>query len=253
MTDTSKWSWLVRTLSIAFAGTAISALAWAQGREPFHLSIELVDPHAFRVCADPHNLPFSNEQGAGFENKLAELFADKLAKKLSYAWHPQATGFVRNTLGAHRCDVIMGYPQGDDLVQSTNPYYRTAYALIFKSGSDLEGISSLADERLKQKRIGVVAGTPPASYLAINGLLAKMKPYALMVDTRFDSSAEAMVKDLKARRDRCRCVVGSDGRFLCPAGQSIDASRAALEGDGRAAPSLSHRHGRTSLRPELEA
>ncbi len=197
MTDTGKWSWMVRALSIAFAGTAISALAWAEGREPFHLSIELVDPHAFRVCADPHNLPFSNEQGAGFENKLAELFAEKLSKKLSYAWHPQATGFVRNTLGAHRCDVIMGYPQGDDLVQSTNPYYRTAYALIFKSGSDLEGISSLADERLKQKRIGVVAGTPPASYLAVNSLLGKMKPYALMVDTRFDSSAEAMVKDLK--------------------------------------------------------
>jgi ABC-type amino acid transport substrate-binding protein len=92
----------------------------------------------------------------------------------------------------------MGFPQGDDLVQSTNPYYRTAYALIFKAGSDLDGISSLADERLKQKRIGVVAGTPPASYLAANGLLAKMKPYALMIDTRFDSSAEAMVKDLKA-------------------------------------------------------
>lgn len=198
MIDTGNWGWTVRALCIALAGTVISALAWAEGREPFNLSIELVDPNVFRVCADPHNLPFSNEQGAGFENKLAVLFAEKLSKNLSYAWHPQATGFVRNTLSAYRCDVIMGFPQGDDLVQSTNPYYRTAYALIFKAGSDLEGISSLADERLKQKRIGVVAGTPPASYLAANGLLAKMKPYALMIDTRFDSSAEAMVKDLKA-------------------------------------------------------
>jgi ABC-type amino acid transport substrate-binding protein len=92
----------------------------------------------------------------------------------------------------------MGFPQGDDLVQGTNPYYRTAYAFIFKPGSDLEGIDQISDERLKAKRIGIVAGTPAATYLAINGLLARAKPYALMVDTRIDSSAEAMVKDLKS-------------------------------------------------------
>ena len=127
------------------------------------LSIELVDPNVLRVCADPHNLPFSNEKGEGFENKLAELFAEKLSKKLAYTWFPQATGFVRNTLGAHRCDVIMGFPQGDDLAQSTNPYYRTAYALVFKAGSGLDGVTTLADARLKDKRIGIVAGTPPAT------------------------------------------------------------------------------------------
>jgi quinoprotein dehydrogenase-associated probable ABC transporter substrate-binding protein len=158
----------------------------------------LVDPKVLRVCADPHNLPFSNEKGEGFENKLAELFAAKLDKSLAYAWFPQATGFVRQTLGAHRCDVIMGFPQGDDLVQGTNPYYRTAYAFIFKPGSDLEGIETISDPRLKSKRIGIVAGTPAATYLALNGLLGQAKPYALMIDTRVDSSAEAMVRDLKA-------------------------------------------------------
>ena len=85
------------------------------------LSIELVDPKMLRVCADPRNLPFSNEKGEGFENKLAELFADKLQKKLDYMYFPQATGFVRMTLGAHRCDVIMGFPQGDELVQAPIP------------------------------------------------------------------------------------------------------------------------------------
>src|SRR5215813_14224754 len=90
------------------------------------LSIELVDPKVLRICADPRNLPFSNEKGEGFENKLGELFADKLQKKLDYMFFPQATGFVRMTLGAHRCDVIMGFPQGDDLAQGTNPYYRTS-------------------------------------------------------------------------------------------------------------------------------
>src|SRR5580693_2293827 len=123
--------------------------------EGLDLSIELVDPKVLRVCADPRNLPFSNEKGEGFENKLAELFAAKLQKKLGYMYFPQATGFVRMTLGAHRCDVIMGFPQGDDLVQGTNPYYRTAYAMVTKPGSGLEVIATLGDERLKGKRIGI--------------------------------------------------------------------------------------------------
>lgn len=185
-----------------FAVLALCALSssatWAQGRDTPELSIELIDPKVLRVCADPHNLPFSNEKGEGLENKLAELFAAKLGKTLAYTYFPQATGFVRMTLGSHRCDVIMGFPQGDDLVQSTNPYYRTAYALIYKAGGDLEGLDRLSDERLKQKRIGIVAGTPAATYLAVNSLLARAKPYALMVDTRIDSSAEAMINDLKS-------------------------------------------------------
>ena len=162
------------------------------------LSVELVDPKVFRVCADPSNLPFSNQKGEGFENKLAEFFADKLHKELAYAWFPQATGFVRNTLGAHRCDVIMGFAQGDELVQNTNPYYRTAYALVFKPDSGLDDVDTLSDERLKGKRIGIVAGTPPATYMAMNGLMGRAKPYPLMIDTRVDSSAAAMMRDLTA-------------------------------------------------------
>jgi quinoprotein dehydrogenase-associated probable ABC transporter substrate-binding protein len=160
------------------------------------LSIELVDPKVLRVCADPRNLPFSNEKGEGFENKLAELFAEKLQKKLDYMYFPQATGFVRMTLAAHRCDVIMGFPQGDNLVQGTNPYYRTAYALVARQGSGLDEVATLEDGRLKGKRIGIVAGTPPATNMAANGLMPNAKPYPLMIDTRFDSSAAAMIKDL---------------------------------------------------------
>src|SRR5277367_2367686 len=84
-------------------------------------SIELVDPHVFRACADPRNLPFSNEAGNGFENKIADLFARKLGKGLGYTFYPDATGFIRNTLNALRCDVVMGIAQGDDIVQPTNP------------------------------------------------------------------------------------------------------------------------------------
>ena len=168
----------------------------AQTNESGDLSIELVDPKVLRVCADPRNMPFSNEKGEGFENRLAALFAERLQKKLEYAYYPGATGFVRNTLGAHRCDVIMGFPQGDDLAQGTNPYYRTAYALIAKQGSGLDGVTTLKDERLKGKHIGIVAGTPPATYMAMDGLTANAKSYPLMTDTRVDLSAEAMFNDV---------------------------------------------------------
>jgi quinoprotein dehydrogenase-associated probable ABC transporter substrate-binding protein len=157
---------------------------------------ELVDPKVLRVCADPNNLPFSNENGGGFENKIAELLAARLDKKLAYVWYPQATGFVRNTLGAYRCDLIPGFPQGDELVQSTNPYYRTAYALVIRPDAGLDDLDTLADPRLKEKRIGIVAGTPPATYVAVNGLMRKAKPYPLVIDTRVDSSVQAMMGDL---------------------------------------------------------
>ena len=107
-------------------------------------SLELVDPNVFRACGDPRNLPFSNEKGEGFENKLAELFAAKLGKKLSYTYFPQATGFVTKTLGSYRCDVIIGFPQGDDQEQVTVPYYRTTYALISKPGSGLEDFTTIS-------------------------------------------------------------------------------------------------------------
>jgi quinoprotein dehydrogenase-associated probable ABC transporter substrate-binding protein len=161
-------------------------------------AIELVDPEVLRVCADPNNMPFSNQKGEGFENKIAELFAKQLGKELAYTWFPQTMGFVRNTLGAHKCDVIIGFPQGDEIVQNTNPYYRTVYALVFEPGNGLDGIETLSDNRLEEKRIGIVAGTPPSDHLIRNGLMSRAKPYPLLVDTRVDSSAKAMIADLEA-------------------------------------------------------
>ncbi len=173
----------------AFCAAVVSVLVsgelFGQALERPQSSLELIDPKVFSVCADPHNMPFSTDKGEGFENGVA------------YAWYPQATGFVRNTLVAHRCDVIMGAPQGDDMVQVTNPYYRTAYALVFKQGQGLEGVDTLEEPRLKGRRIGIVAGTPPGNNMATNGLMANAKPYPLVVDTRVDSSAAAMMRDLE--------------------------------------------------------
>src|SRR5712672_4705772 len=196
MTNAVLHRWLAISLLTIAAGLAGCDVARAQTNDTGDLSIELVEPKVLRVCADPRNLPFSNEKGEGFENKLAELFAEKLQKKLDYMYFPQAAGFVRMTLVAHRCDVIMGFPQGDDLVQGTNPYYRTAYALVAKQGSGLDQVAALEDQRLKGKHIGIVAGTPPATNRAANGLMTNAKPYPLMIDTRFDSSTVAMIGDL---------------------------------------------------------
>ena len=195
MTDIARRRSLLALIAITatLAGVDMAPAQTAAGPD---LSIELVDPKVLRVCADPHNLPFSNDKGEGFENKLGELFAEKLQKKLDYAYFPQATGFVRMTLNAHRCDVIMGFPQGDDMAQATNPYYRTTYALVAKQGSGLEDVAALNDPRLKGKHIGIVAGTPPATNMIANGLMADAKSYPLMVDTRVASSSEAMINDL---------------------------------------------------------
>ncbi|MBV8441455.1 MAG: substrate-binding domain-containing protein [Hyphomicrobiales bacterium] len=186
---------LIVVATLALIGVALPGVAGAQDADAED-SIELIDPHVFRACADPRNLPFSNEAGEGFENKIAELFAGELGKSAAYAFYPSATGFIRNTLNAHRCDVVLGIAQGDDLVQPTNPYYRTSYAAAYRTGGPLEGLDSLSDPRLMTAKIGIVAGTPPATYLAENGLLGRIKSYPLGVDTRYDSSTHDMMDDL---------------------------------------------------------
>jgi quinoprotein dehydrogenase-associated probable ABC transporter substrate-binding protein len=186
----------------------VEALAQAPAPGNESGTLELVDPDVFRACGDPRNLPFSNDKSEGFENKLAELFAAKLGKKLSYTYFPQATGFVRMTLGSFRCDVIMGFPQGDDQAQVTIPYYRTTYALITKPGSGLEDVRTIDDPRLKGKRIGIVAKTPPGTNMAMNGLLGQAKSYPLFIDTRADSSAQAMIDDLNQGNIDCGILWG---------------------------------------------
>jgi quinoprotein dehydrogenase-associated probable ABC transporter substrate-binding protein len=159
---------------------------------------DLVNRTALRVCADPANMPFSNEQGVGFENKIAEIVAAEFKIPIEYTWFPQATGFIRQTLFAKRCDVVIGYAQGDELVLNTNHYYRSAYALVYRAGSALDGVDSLSDPRLKGRRIGVTAGTPPGSVMARLGLIENAKPYPLMVDRRYDSPGERMIEDIRS-------------------------------------------------------
>lgn len=161
---------------------------------------ELVDTDTLRVCADPSNMPFSDKSGEGFENKLAEMVAAGTGRSsVAYTWFPSIPGFVRNTLGANRCDIIMGYAQGDELVQNTNAYYRSSYVLLYKKDGDLAGVKTLTDPKLVDKRIGVVHGTSPSANMAAAKLMRKAKIYPLVVDTRVaPSMAEVMIRDMTA-------------------------------------------------------
>ncbi|MEW5962085.1 MAG: substrate-binding domain-containing protein [Pseudomonadota bacterium] len=159
---------------------------------------DLVNRKVLRVCSDPANLPFSNDKGEGFENKIAEIVADELKIPVEYTWFPQATGFIRRTLFAKACDLVIGFAQGDEFVLNTNHYYRSTYALVYKAGSSIDGVDSLTDPRLKGKRIGLIAGTPPGNIMAAEGLMALAKPYPLTVDRRYESPAERMIEDVRS-------------------------------------------------------
>jgi len=174
--------------------TAGPVLAQAPG---LGLGAELVDPHVLRVCADPNDLPFSNQAQDGFEDRIAAALAQDLGKKLGFTWQPQVFGFLRLTLDDYRCDLVMGITQGNGEVENSNAYYRSVYAVIYRPHSGFDGIQSLEDPRLKGKRIGIVAGTPPASILAENGLLDHVHSYQLSVNLRFFAPARDMTEDLE--------------------------------------------------------
>ncbi|MEX0317187.1 MAG: substrate-binding domain-containing protein [Ruegeria sp.] len=182
----------------AFAVLAILTLAIFQAGPADAQTSDLVSQNALRVCADPANDPVSSQDETGYENKLAELMAAKLDLPVQYTWFPQATGFIRNTLAAKQCDVVMGYAQGHELVLNTNHYYTSVYVLIVPADGDLAGVETLGDPALKGRRVGVIAGTPPSAHMARNGLIATARPYNLFVDRRVESPAVDMLEDLNS-------------------------------------------------------
>ncbi len=137
-----------------------------------------------RVCADPNNLPYSNQQQQGFENALAKLAASDLGMNVSYFWFPQRHKFFRNTLQAGVCDVVMEVPSGIDVASTTIPYFRSTYVFVSRRDRNLQ-IRSFDDPRLKDLRIGVhVTGEndeamPPATALIKRGLVRNLNGYSI--------------------------------------------------------------------------
>lgn len=131
--------------------------------------------HNLRVCADPQNMPFSNRKREGFDNKIADVIARELGDSVSYAWWPSRRGYLRNTLSAGTCDLVIGVPVGFDPVATSKPYYRSTYYIVSRADKKL-GITSLDDARLKKLRVGVnlldgdYTNTPPAHALSAHGI-----------------------------------------------------------------------------------
>jgi len=179
-----------------FLIAAVVAAAVAEGPAAAQVA-DLVDRSAFRVCADPANTPLSSQDGSGFENEVAELMAASLGVPVEYTWFPQTLGFVRQTLAAGKCDVVMGYAQGDEMVLNTNHYYTSTHVLVTRADGDLADVDTLEDPRLQGKRLGVVALSPPATHVARLGLMANAKPYKIMVDRRVENPAGDMLDDVE--------------------------------------------------------
>ncbi len=185
------WANALKAMALAGLAAVFASAAIAQ-------TSDLVSRNALRVCADPANYPMSTREETGYENKLAEFVAAKLEVPVQYTWFPQATGFIRQTLRAKQCDIVMGYAQGHELVLNTNHYFTSVYVLVVPEGSELASVEAMADPALKGRRIGVIAGTPPSAHMARNGLMGKAKPYNLVVDRRVESPVTNLLDDLKA-------------------------------------------------------
>ena len=157
------------------------------------------------ACADPNNLPFSNRAGEGFENKLAQIIASDLHAKLQYVWWAQRRGYVRNTLGAAKCDFWPGMGSNVEMAATTRPYYRSTYVFVTRASDKLRGLT-LDDRRLKTLRIGVqmigddFSNTPPAHALARRGIVSNIRGYMLYGDYRQPNPPSAIV-DAVARGD----------------------------------------------------
>jgi len=158
-------------------------------------AIEAVDTQSLRVCADPTNLPFSNENGEGFENEIAELLGEKLGIPVVYEFFPQVIGYVRNTLNKKKCDIIIGITAGNDLVLNTVPYMRWSYGMIFLKDNGIE-VDRPNHPQLADLSIGVQAGTPPTFVLQRYNLMGRVRPYNLTFDPRKAIIGESMIEDL---------------------------------------------------------
>lgn len=216
-----------RALAAVLSAIVVLGPAAAQNRPA------VVSDEAFRVCGDPANLPYSNRAEEGFENKIARLVADELNQPLRYFWMPTGPGFVRNTLGTKLCDVIIGYAAGADVVQNTNAYYRSSYVIVTKPGGPLDGVDQLSDERLKGKKLGLVAATPPSDYLLRYGLLPTAKTFPLVVDRRYHSPSEAMIAELVSGEIDAALMWGPNGGYFAKkAGVPLTVTSLLKEKDG---------------------
>ena len=210
----------LRFLSLLMTAIMLSACAKTAEPSPFADKHYIEPPKqekipasetALRVCADPNNLPFSNDKGEGFENKIADLIAEEMHRPVEYTWWAQRRGFFRNTLKAGLCDVVIGVPASFELAITTKPYYRSTYVFVSRHDRGLK-ITSLDDPQLKDLTVGVQligddgTNAPAAHALANRGMSTNIRGYTVYGDYRADSPP-ARIVDAVAKKEIDTAIV----------------------------------------------
>lgn len=173
-------------------------------------------PAPLRICADPDNLPYSQRDGSGFENRIAQVVADELKRPLQTVWLPQIRGFVRKSLGAHACDVLIGVPAGFERVLTTRPYYRSSYVFVTRA-ADSQPLRSFDDPRLATLKVGVqligndLAATPPGHALAERGATQHVTGFTVMGD---GPAAQRMLRALEDGRLDAALIWGPQAGYF---------------------------------------
>ncbi|MGI9130784.1 MAG: substrate-binding domain-containing protein [Candidatus Methylopumilus sp.] len=197
-------------MNLAFIGSVFAA---GQDREDGlpGMPYQQTDPKEFKVCADPDNMPYSTQKGEGFENKIAEVLAKDLGKTLTYEFWLDRQGYLRNTINAQRCDVIIGMGSDVDNLRTSKPYYRSGYVFVYRKSSNYN-IKDWDSEDLKKGIIGIVGQSPPTIPLNDHNLMANARPYRLQRDLNLPPSF--IVDDLIAGKIDIAIVWGPIGGYF---------------------------------------
>lgn len=227
-------------------------------------SLAAAPPRQLRVCADPNNLPFSNERGEGFENKIAAILADELGAALHYTWWAQRRGFVRNTLKAGRCDLLIAVPGQFELASTTAPYYRSSYVFVYRKDRNYR-IDSFDAPALRKLRIGVhligddYANTPPAHALSDRNMIDNVVGFSIYGDYREPDPPARIIDALAAGEIDVAIVWGPLAGFFAPrAAVALEFVPVAPQVERGVPPmafdiAMAVRHGDGALRQEVEA
>lgn len=218
------------TLRLFFLYTWVAAVPAAAAEEM------PAEAPALKVCADPYMLPFSSQKEPGFENRIAELFAESLKRPLQYAWFPWRMGFIRNTLksqdtdGTYKCDLVIGVPESFDLTANTQPYYTSTYVLVIARGRGFDDITSpeMLAEAVKlgrNLRIGLTDEGPAQLWVFRNGMMGNMVPYHGQPGDPTVSPGELLMRDIAANTIDAALIWGPTAGYfagkLAPDGQFI--------------------------------
>jgi mxaJ protein len=235
--------------------SALTAFACTAALAAVHVAAQ--EPRVVRFCVDPDNLPYSNEDGTGFEVRIARIVAAEMRAEARFVWFPLRRFFVRKTLGEGLCDVIPGVPAGFERVLSTRAYYRSTYAFVTRHA----GPASFDDPRLAQARIGVqlvgndLAATPPGHALTTHGVIDNVRGYAVYGD---GPAAQRMVDAIASGELDAALIWGPQaGYYATHASVPLEVHATRAPGWLQGVPfeysiAMGVRHGNKALRDELD-